>query len=106
MWTGAVFCFVLIIFIIVMAVDKCRRKKKRITEIVELKPVDLDEHRKGIAERNAAAVARQKAQRKALKPIMQQIDDDDRNASSRGASRYKSDEVDVSASARPLRATD
>ncbi len=52
MWTGAVFFFVLIIFIIVMAVDKCRRKKKRITEIVELKPVDLDAHRKGIAERN------------------------------------------------------
>lgn len=45
----------LIIFIVVMAIDKCRRSRKRITEVVEMKPVDIEAHRKGIAERNAKA---------------------------------------------------
>jgi len=38
-----------------MAIDKCRRSRKRITEVIEMKPVDIEAHRKGIAERNAKA---------------------------------------------------
>lgn len=102
-YTGGVFCFVLIIFIVVMAVDKCRRSRKRITEVVEMKPVDLDAHRKGIAERNAQAV-REKAKRNPIKPVMQPFDDG--HTSSRGGTRYKSDEVDLSGTSRPLKGGD
>lgn len=59
---GAVF-LILIILVIVVVVDKCRRKRKRITEVVELKPVNIEEHFKGIEERN----------KKQLKPAISPI---------------------------------
>ena len=37
-----------------MIVEKIRKKRKRITEVVEMKEFDLDAHFKGIAERNRA----------------------------------------------------
>ena len=55
MYTGGVLVAILIIFIIVMIVEKIRKKHKRITEVVEFKPVDLDKHFKGIEERNKIA---------------------------------------------------
>ena len=52
-YTGGVFAAVLILLTIVFSVEKCRKKTKRITEVVELKPVDADEPRKITADRNA-----------------------------------------------------
>ena len=51
-YTGGVLVAILIIFVIVMMIEKCRRKHKRITEVVEFKPVDIDKHFKGVEERN------------------------------------------------------
>ena len=51
-YTGGVLVAILICFIIVMIIEKIRRKHKRITEVVEFKPVDLDKHFKGVEERN------------------------------------------------------
>ena len=51
-YTGGVLIAILIVFVIVMMIEKCRRKHKRITEVVEFKPVDLDKHFKGVEERN------------------------------------------------------
>ena len=51
-YTGGVLVAILIIFVIVMMIEKIRRKHKRITEVVEFKPVDLDKHFKGVEERN------------------------------------------------------
>jgi len=68
-----------------------------------MKPVDLDAHRRGIAERNAKA-AREKAARTPNKPVMQPLDDG--HTSSRGGTRYKTDEIDISGTSRPLKGGD
>ena len=68
MYTGGVLVAILIIFIIVMIVEKIRKKHKRITEVVEFKPVDLDKHFKGIEERNKIAKSKALASRKPPKP--------------------------------------
>ena len=64
-YTGGVLVAILIIFIIVMMIEKCRRKHKRITEVVEFKPVDLDKHFQGVEERNQLARSRALEARKA-----------------------------------------
>ena len=56
MYTGAVVVAIVIILAIVMLIEKVRKRNKRITEVVELKPVDLVKHYKGIEERNLAAL--------------------------------------------------
>lgn len=64
-YAGCVIMAVLIIFVLIMCVEKLRKKNKRITEVVELKPVDIDKHFQGIQERNRAA--KNKMQRPSLK---------------------------------------
>lgn len=64
-YTGGVLVAILIIFVIVMMIEKCRRKHKRITEVVEFKPVDLDKHFKGVEERNQLARSKALETRKA-----------------------------------------
>ena len=51
-YTAGVFFAVLVLFIIVMAIERARKNSKRITEVVELKPVDLQAHFEGIAKRH------------------------------------------------------
>ena len=114
-YTGGALLAILLIFIIVMIVEKCRKKKKRITEVVEFKPVDLDAHFKGVEERKIArskALANRKANKpqKTPVPIMQpihEVKDDAKEGqnSSRGASRYHTNEIDLS-SKRGLREPD
>ena len=103
-YTGGAILAILLIFILVMAIEKCRRKNKRITEVVEFKPFDLDAHYKGIetrkreAAKNGPPRGKPKPARTPV-PIMQKIhgdDKDDLDNSSRGASRYQSNEVDLS----------
>ena len=64
-YTGGVLIAILIVFVIVMMIEKCRRKHKRITEVVEFKPVDLDKHFKGVEERNQLARSKALEARKA-----------------------------------------
>ena len=52
-YTGGVFVLLLIIFCIVMCIEKIRKSRKSLTEIVELKPIDLEEHYRGVHEREA-----------------------------------------------------
>jgi len=49
-----VILLLLVIFIIVLIVENIKKKNRRITEIVEFKPVDLDAHFKGVEERKIA----------------------------------------------------
>jgi hypothetical protein len=51
MFVGGVVVAILLLLCIVMACEKCRKKNKRITEIVQLTPVDIESHRKGIVDR-------------------------------------------------------
>ena len=39
-YTAGGFLAILIIFLCVMAVEKCRRTRKRITEVVDLQPIE------------------------------------------------------------------
>lgn len=50
-YTGGVIFAILVIFCVIMIVEKVRRRNKRITEIIEFKPVNLDAHFKGVEER-------------------------------------------------------
>ena len=50
-YTGSVLGGIILILIIVMLYEKIRDKRKRVTEVVELKPIDLDAHFKGIEDR-------------------------------------------------------
>lgn len=110
-YTGSAIFVILVIFITMLTIEKVRKKNKRITEVVEFKPVDLDAHFKGVEERK---IARSKALEKRKNkpqttpvPIMQPIPEgkaigDEADNSSRGASRYQSNEIDIS-SRRALR---
>lgn len=51
-YTGVAFLAILTVLVIVMGVERCRVRRRQITEVVELKPIDLDAHKKGIAARN------------------------------------------------------
>lgn len=54
-YTAGVIFAILIVFICVLTIEKIRNKRKRITEIVDMKPIDISEHFKGVKERNIAA---------------------------------------------------
>ena len=43
-YAGCVIAAVLIIFVLIMCIEKLKKKNKRITEVVELKPIDIDKH--------------------------------------------------------------
>ena len=54
-YSGCIFLGVILILIIVLVVEKIRRRYKRITEVVEFKPVDIPKHFKSIEERNLSS---------------------------------------------------
>lgn len=61
-YTGIVFVAILTILIIIMAIERCRMRRKNVTTVVELKPVDIEAHRRGIKEREAAAAKKNAAE--------------------------------------------
>ena len=48
LYTAGVFFAILIVFIILITIEKVRRKRKRITEVVSLPEYDLDKHYENI----------------------------------------------------------
>lgn len=90
-----------------LSVERCRNKNKNLTEVVEFKPVDLDAHFKGIEQRKLARS--QALENRKLKPqtrpvpIMQTVPqttekgkNEKLDNSSRGATKYASNEIDIS----------
>lgn len=51
-YTGVIFLAIFTVLIVVIGVERCRLRRRQITEVVELKPIDLDAHRKGIESRS------------------------------------------------------
>lgn len=48
-YAGGVLMAILLVFCCVLCIEKVRKNRKRITEVVELKPVDIKMHRMRIA---------------------------------------------------------
>ena len=59
-YTGGVFTAIFVVFLIVMCIEKIRKKRKRITEVVELKPVDIEAHRRALAVKKSKEAARER----------------------------------------------
>ena len=51
-YAGGVLLAILLVFCCVLCIEKVRKNRKRITEVVELKPVDIKLHRMRIAQQN------------------------------------------------------
>ena len=54
MYTGAIVAAIIVILVLVMMIEKFRKKNRNITEVVEFKPVDVEKHFKGIKDRESA----------------------------------------------------
>lgn len=89
-----------------MCIEKIRKKRKRITEVVELKPVDIEAHRRALAVKKSKEAARERERlmgpQRTPKPVFQPFDDDEVH-SSKGATRYKADELDMSSNRHMLK---
>ena len=51
-YTAGVFFAILLVFICVLTIERIRKNRKNITEVVEMKPVDLTAHFEGVAQRH------------------------------------------------------
>lgn len=103
----------MLILVVVLCCERHKRNRN-ITEVVELKPVDIEEHRKGIAERQRKQMleSAQKQPAKIPVPVMQEVAPGEANAivkqaesetsaakMDRGGTKYRAEEADHSSTA-------